>query len=138
MYLEFAQANWHLFLALFVIAGLIASEPLRKKAFGVKSLNPMELTRVMTHEDVVVIDVSDKAEFTKGHLPNAMHIPLKELSDRIKTIEKFKGSPVVLSCQMGNKASKAGGILKKNEFTNIRLLEGGVAAWQKENMPIEK
>lgn len=138
MELEFFKLNWHLFAALAAILVLLALDPLRKRAGGGKSLSVMELTRLLGREQATIIDVSDKADYAKGHLPNAQHIPLKELPDQIKKLQKFKEKPVVVTCHAGNKSGRAAAILLKQEFKNVATLNGGFLAWQKENLPIEK
>ncbi len=137
MYLEFVKTNWHLFFALAAIIALLAFEPLRKRRGGIRSVSADELPRVMRDEKIFVLDVSDAKEFAGSHIPKARNIPIGRLELDIQTINKFKSRPVVVCCRVGNRSPKAAGILKKNGFTNIRTLHGGIAAWTKENLPVE-
>ncbi len=135
---EFIAQNWYLFLALVVIVFLIAMEPMRKRASGVKPISAIELPQLISHESGVVVDVGEPNEFKNGHIPNAMNIPVAQLDSNIKKLQKHKEKPVILICRTGQRSTKAANILKKQEFTNLYTLTGGLAAWQKENLPLEK
>lgn len=43
--------------------------------------------------DLVLLDVREPAEYARGHLPGAIHIPLSRLADRIGEIDPRR--PVV-------------------------------------------
>ncbi len=44
----------------------------------------------------------------------------------------------MLSCQSGQRAGRAATLLRKNEFKRVYVLGGGLAAWEKENLPLER
>lgn len=134
---EFVKLNWHLFVALVAIIALLAFEPLRKRHGGVRSVNADELPRLMRNEKVVIVDVSDANEFAQSHIAKARNVPISRLELDIQTLSKFKSRPVVIVCRAGNHSAKAARILKKHGFTDLRTLQGGIAAWIKENFPVE-
>ena len=138
MQLEFFKLNWHLFVALAVIILLLALDPIRKRSGGIRSINAVELPNLMSHHNAVVVDISDPADYQNGHIPNAKNIPLSRLNDDIARINKFKSRPIVVACRVGTRSSKAANILKKHQFSDIRILHGGFASWTKENLPVEK
>ena len=137
MYLEFVKLNWHLFVALVAIIALLAFEPLRTRQGGIRSVSADELPRIMRDEKIIILDVSDAKEYAGSHISKARNIPLNRLDSDIQTISKFKARPVVICCRVGNRSSKAARILKKHGFSNLRTLHGGMAAWTKENLPVE-
>ena len=63
-----------------------------------------------------------------------------EFKDNLKRLNKYrdKKKPIVLTCQSGTRAGRAAAILRKNEFSDVYTLTGGVTAWEKENLPIER
>ena len=136
-YFEFVKINWHLFVALVAIIALLAFEPLRSRSGGIRSVTADDLPRIMRDEKVFILDVSDAKEYAGSHIPKARNIPIGRLESDIQTINKFKTHPVVVCCRVGNRSGKAAGILKKHGFSNIRTLNGGIAAWTKENLPVE-
>ncbi|MDH3694064.1 MAG: rhodanese-like domain-containing protein [Gammaproteobacteria bacterium] len=138
MEVEFITQNWYLFLALIVIVFLIAIDPVRKRASGLQPVSAIELPQLVSHQSGIVIDVSEPDEFKQGHIPNAMNVPVSKIDDHLKKLQKYKDKPVVLACSSGQRSNKAAGIFKKHEFTNLYTLTGGLAAWRKENLPVDK
>ena len=140
MEFEFVAQNWHLFLALVVIVLLLTFDHARHRISGVKAVSATELPQLLNHEDAVVVDVCEPAEFRKGHIPGAINIPLSQIEENTKKLERYKkqGRPLVVSCQSGNRSSKGAAKLRKLEFDKVYTLSGGIAAWQKENLPVEK
>lgn len=105
---------------------------------GVNGVNPVEATLLINREDAHVVDVRETDEFANGHLPDARHIPLSKLADRVGEIEKFKGKPVIVCCASGMRSSRACGQLKKLGFDNVHNLAGGIDAWVSAGYPIKK
>lgn len=136
--IEFVQKNWHLFLALVVILALLFMEPIRQRMGGVRSVSALELPQLLSHDSAIVVDVSEAGEFKNGRVPNSVNVPLSELKDSLKKLEKHKGKPIVVACRTGNRSARAASILRRSNFENVYTLSGGVAAWQKENFPIER
>ena len=54
-------------------------------------------------EVTLILDVRDADEFAKGHLKNAIQIPVKELKENLNDIEKFKDELVLVYCRSGKK-----------------------------------
>ncbi len=138
MEVEFLQQNWLLFVALVVIVLLISVDSIRRRSSGSGTVSAVELPALINHESAVVVDISEPNDFKRGHVPNAINLPLGRLQEEIKKLSKYKGKPIVVTCRAGNKSGQAAAILARNEFDKIYTLQGGIAAWEKENMPLEK
>lgn len=140
MDIDFIANNWHLFAALVVISLLIGFDTVRRGGGGGSQVSAVQLPQFINHENAVVVDVCEAEEFSRGHIPNAINIPLKELKNQLGQLEKFKTKerPIVLSCQSGQRAGRAATLLRKNEFKRVYVLGGGLAAWEKENLPLER
>ena len=140
MDIEFITNNWYLFAALIVISLLIGIDTMRRGAGHSTQISAVQLPQFINHENAVVVDVSDSEEFRKGHIPSAINIPAGEVKDSLGRLQKYraKDRPIVLSCRNGQRASRSAGILRKNEFKRVYTLSGGLAAWEKENLPIER
>ena len=137
-FIDFAFRHWYLFVALFVILGMLIGGEMLRKIRGITALNPMQALQLINHQDAVVIDVRDAAEFKTGHLPDARHVPMSELGQRLKELNKFKEKPVILYCRTDTRASSAGKKKKKEGFTSVHTLQGGLTAWQSANLPLSK
>ncbi|MBO67899.1 MAG: hypothetical protein CL398_06265 [Acidiferrobacteraceae bacterium] len=140
MEFEFLKQNWHLFAALLVILALLALEPLRRRGSGIKLVTAVQLPQLVNHDNAIILDVGEPAEFKKGHIPQAINMPISQFAKDIGRLDKYrsKGIPIVLSSRNNQRCNKAASILKKNNFPNIYTLSGGLASWEKENLPLER
>jgi len=125
--------------AMFVASGAVLLWPeLSRFAGGASALGTLEATRLMNQNSTLILDVRDDAEFAAGHLPRARHIPLAELGKRVDEIAKYKEKAVLVSCGSGTRSGRAVKVLKAAGFASVYELKGGLAAWQRESLPVEK
>jgi len=101
-------------------------------------VSQLQATQYMNQGKTLVLDVRDAAEFAEGHLPNAKNIPLAELNNRLKEIEKSKNTVVITVCAKGMRSATATALLTKAGFAQVFSLEGGTEAWKTQGMPIIK
>jgi rhodanese-related sulfurtransferase len=128
-----------LLIGLFIGSGLMLLWPMLKRGVGgVSSATPAEAVILINRSNAVVIDVRDDAEFASGHINDARHIPLYQLAERAKELQKFKDKPILLNCQTGARSAKAGDILRKSGFTQVHNLQGGLNAWIQAKLPVVK
>lgn len=98
----------------------------------------LQATQLINQGKGMVLDVREPAEFSAGHMREAKNIPLAELSNRIGELDKFKSKSVIVVCQSGVRSAKAVAQLKKAGFAEAFSLDGGVAGWQAQGLPIAK
>lgn len=136
--LDFSMHHWQLILAFVVVLVLLLTFELHSKLTGIPGVSPQQATLLMNHNDGVIVDIRDTTNFAKGYILNSINIPLSELDSKLKQIEKYKDKPVILNYTMGQHHHKVAHILKKNGFTDLYHLKGGIAAWQQANLPLVK
>jgi rhodanese-related sulfurtransferase len=132
-FLEFLINHWMLsgmWLILFVALVVY----LKKK--GGKAIGIHEVTRLINHEDGMVLDIRDKKVFDKGHIVNAINIPLLKLDERITELDKYKQKPVIVVCQMGHQSGDAVRKLETKGHPNVFRLSGGITEWQSQGLPL--
>ena len=134
--MNFLLQNWYLVVAALVSGGLLLWPMLLSGAQG-GALSPAEAVRLVNREKGVLIDVSEPAEFAKGHVAGARSIPLGQLEGH-KSLPSNKALPLVLVCPTGARASRAAGILRKLGYDKAQALAGGLKAWREANLPVEK
>ena len=83
---------------------------------------------------VAVIDVRTDAEVARGMLPGATHIPLNQLAARYAELDPQ--APTVVYCQSGARSAQACAWLAERGFAQVYNLQGGVAAWVRDGMPL--
>lgn len=74
-----------------------------------------------------LVDVREQTEFENGHIRGARNIPLTTFKQSINALRPDK--PVYLYCQNTNRSTRAAAILKKHQFTDINMLQGGFKKW---------
>lgn len=140
-FLAFLQKNpYHLLLFVAaVVSGGMLLWPLVSRTFRPgNEVGVLEAVQLINRRDALVLDVREPGEYAAGHVPNARHIPERELAGRIKEIEKFKSRPVVVTCRTGARSGAACTILRKHGFNEVFSLRGGIVSWQQAAMPVEK
>lgn len=86
--------------------------------------------------DVVLFDVREPYEYQAGHIPGVKLIPMNDVPNRINEIPRDK--TVILTCRSGNRSGQVADFLRKQGFTNVHNMQGGILAWQQAGYPIEK
>jgi rhodanese-related sulfurtransferase/DNA-binding transcriptional ArsR family regulator len=102
------------------------------------SLEPVtrkELMRRLRGGEVMILDVRPEDEFSLGHLPGALNIPLRELKTRLS---RFKRSQEIIAycrgpyCVLSYEAVAA---LRRLGF-KARRLEDGLPEWRAAGLPV--
>jgi len=136
--MSFVQTNWML-IAVFVLSGGMLIWPfVQRRLSPVKDVTSAEATQLLNRRNAVLLDVREPKEFEGGRLPGALHIPLSQLAGRSSELAKMVARPVVAYCDLGRRSRAAAGALSKAGFQEIYSLQGGIAAWKKDGMPVEK
>ncbi len=135
---EFIGNHIFLFLAFFVVLGALIWSFIGDKIQGITAIAPLAAVNLLNQEDAIVLDVREEGEFKQGHILNALHIPLSQLSDKIGTLEKYRDRPIIASCASGQRSGQACSRLSKQGFEKMYNLKGGISAWASANLPLEK
>jgi ArsR family transcriptional regulator len=96
-----------------------------------------ELSRRLKDGLVTVLDVRPEDEFVAGHLPQAINIPLRELTRRLRDLPKNR--EVVAYCRGPYcvLAFEAVALLRDRGF-KVRRLEDGFPEWKAAGLPVAK
>ena len=103
-----------------------------------QKVSTLQATQLINQGKTLVLDVREGAQFLTGHLRDARNIPLKELSSRVKELDKFKAKTVILTCDSGTHSARAENILRLAGFTSVVSLAGGISAWQSQGLPVAR
>jgi rhodanese-related sulfurtransferase len=133
---EFVRNNLLLVVVALVSGGMLLW-PLFRRSAGGPWVNTAEATHLINREDAVVVDVREPAEYGAGHILGAKSVPLSRVGDAAE-LAKRKEKPLIVYCDSGERASKALAVLKKQGFTRVVNLSGGIGGWQQAGLPVEK
>lgn len=134
--MKFILDNWMIMSVALASAGMLFW-PVLKGATG-GSLTAEAAVQLINREKAVVIDVCEANEFAAGHVGGAKNIPLGQLEQKLPSVVKNKALPVILVCKSGARSGRAVSIAKKLGYEQAQSLGGGMSAWTKANLPVEK
>ncbi|MEN8204720.1 MAG: rhodanese-like domain-containing protein [Pseudomonadota bacterium] len=135
--IEFAGNHTLLVLALFAILGMLIVTELQQRLSHVKAVSPGEATRLLNHDNAIMIDMRSDKDYREGHIVNAVNMP--ESKGKIPaTLNKYRERPVIVYCQRGQQSTAVCNNLSKQGFESVYNLQGGVLAWQKAELPLTK
>jgi rhodanese-related sulfurtransferase len=83
--------------------------------------------------DVALLDVREDDEWTAGHAPDAVHIPLGDLAGRLEELPP-DGSLYVV-CRSGGRSARATAYLNANGWDAVNV-DGGMKSWHAAGRPM--
>jgi hydroxyacylglutathione hydrolase len=102
----------------------------------VPQLDSNQLREMLRRKKVQVVDVRAPDEWSRGHLPGAIHIPLAALPERVGELDA--SVPIVLHCQGGGRSSLATSFLQSRGVGSVSNLAGGYEGWVAEGFEVEQ
>ncbi len=81
-----------------------------------------------------IVDVREPIEWSTGHVPGALLIPLGRLRDSLPAVPK--DAPVVTICEAGVRSCVAAGILEAAGFTNVSHVPAGSSGYRRSGLPL--
>ncbi|MEX5713432.1 rhodanese-like domain-containing protein [Parafrankia sp. FMc6] len=83
-----------------------------------------------------LIDVRTPGEFEAAHIPGSYNVPLDILREHRDELRAHLDEQVVLVCRSGQRATAAEQALAAAGLPNLRILDGGISAWQAAGAPV--
>lgn len=80
----------------------------------------------------VLVDVRESHEWTEGHAPGAVHVPLGEIE---ASAQRFEERQVLAVCRSGHRSATATTALAAAGIA-VRNVAGGMSAWSEANLPV--
>jgi len=135
MFNEFFQEQWPLFVAVVVIAIMLAYSYLGDKIAGYQSVNTDAATRLY-NDDAFVLDVRTANEYKEGYIGNAINISSTDIASNLGRLPNDKEAPVLVYCLSGARSAKVASTMVKHGYTNVSNLSGGINAWKAAGLPV--
>ncbi len=110
---------------------------LRARTEASTGLSSMQAVRLM-NQGALVVDVRGKELYDAGHIGEARNVPAVELDAQAEALKKWRQKTVITYCETGRDGAMAARKLSKLGFDKVFTLQGGLAAWVKDNMPLAK
>lgn len=82
----------------------------------------------LVKDGATLVDVRESSEWKSGHAPRAVHIPLGQIDQGARRLQKSR--PVVVVCASGMRSRTAAKQLRSLGY-EATSVSGGMAAWQR-------
>jgi len=95
--------------------------------------------------DTLIIDIREPAEYQRGHIPGAVHLPrgllefeIHKLVDQVCTYpnSRYEEQAIVLYCGTGGRSALAAKTLEELGYKNVISMDGGIVAWAQARFPV--
>ncbi|WP_125760429.1 FAD-dependent oxidoreductase [Companilactobacillus hulinensis] len=100
------------------VAGMVATNILNGEFKQV----PISVVRILVEHGAFIMDVREPSEFARGHLRNAVNIPMSQFRDRLKEIPHDR--PVYVHCQTSQRGYNVTRALNNLGYTNVNNIQG--------------
>jgi len=135
--IEFASNHPYLVGLAFILTILLLANEIRLLGRKGLDVSPAETVGLM-NKGAKVVDVRSLELFRAGHILDAVHIAFEDLDEKAsKALKAHKDKIIVVYDDNGMQGAKAGTILRNMQF-KAASLKGGLTAWTRENLPLEK
>jgi rhodanese-related sulfurtransferase len=88
-----------------------------------------EAKRMMDEEEVIILDVRTETEFSKGHIKNAVSLPVDNVNRDANSILPNKDAKILVYCRSGNRSKVGSMELIKLGYSNVYDF-GGISKWK--------
>ncbi|WAZ26653.1 rhodanese-like domain-containing protein [Streptomyces cinnabarinus] len=85
-----------------------------------------------------LLDVRTPGEFRTAHIPGSYNVPLDTLREHRAELLNHLDEDVILICRSGARATQAEQALAEAGLPNLRVLDGGVMAWEAAGGPLTR
>ena len=100
----------------------------------IPEITPTELdSKLKQKDELILLDVRTLNEVIMSKIDGSIHIPMNEIPERLGELNKNK--EIIVQCKSGKRSAKVCEFLIKNEFKNVKNLDGGILAWSREIDP---
>jgi rhodanese-related sulfurtransferase len=94
--------------------------------------------RMEAGEKFLLVDVREDNEWSKGHLPGAVHMGRGVIERDIEKSVPAAGTKMVLYCGGGFRSALVADNLQKMGYTNVESMDGGWRGWNEAGLPTVK
>ena len=118
--------------------GKTVEQLLSEASAHVPFVSMAELAERVNRNDLglILLDVREKEEFAKGHIPGARHLPRGQLELRVNSELPDPTQRILVACEFGRISTLAAATLRELGYTKAAALDGGIKAWREGGLPM--
>lgn len=142
-----SMRNYYLVAWLFLVPALgTAADPsarpetpaVKPVAPGVKHVDPQAAEKLIAAKQVIVLDLRTPSEFKTGRIAGAKNIDFLAPDFEARIDELDTNKTYLVHCASGGRSTHSLPVFHKHHFERLYHLDGGMKAWQKAGLPVEK
>jgi rhodanese-related sulfurtransferase len=96
------------------------------------------LFRSKEEDFYIIIDIRDEKEYSRGHIKNAINIPIKAFKGSSLLKDLNKSESYIICGQRHSSAQKAMDMMQILRFLRVHCMTGGMIEWNLQGYPTEK
>ena len=122
-------------LILYLIAALLLFYSGRRiiQRARMKEYTPTQVAAKLGNNSIILLDVRTAEERSRQHIHGSLHIPVNDLTKRMKTLEQYRQKEIICYCHSGTRSFVATALLQKNGF-HVANMRGGIVEWNFQNL----
>ena len=117
-----------------LVTALIFTEMRR----GGQGITSAQLTQLVNQQGAIVVDVREKADYSKGHIVDSVSMPFAKTQERVAELNRHKDKPIIIVDAQGQHSGMVGKQFKAAGLTNVLRLNGGITTWTGDGLPLVK
>ncbi|MFB2875723.1 rhodanese-like domain-containing protein [Floridanema aerugineum] len=95
-----------------------------------------KLKSISKSKNALLVDVREPSEFNSGHIPGAINIPLRTLTQNLDRIPQNR--PVILYCTTGYRTAMGVMSLEMLGYHNVSGFPPSIQGWKAAGEPLER
>lgn len=126
--------NQTIFIIIVLVVVLVFWTLIKNLKTGGIKISPAEAKkRLETEKGIILLDVRNRDEYIKRHIPNSTLIPVNNLANEASKRLPDKNTEIFVYCASGSRSGVAVNTLSKMGYTKIYNL-GGIFRWPYETV----
>jgi rhodanese-related sulfurtransferase len=103
----------------------------------IREISPGEAFEA-ARQGAVLIDVREREEFRRGHIPRAIHLARGTIELQIEKRAPDPSVEIITYCAGGNRSALVAENLQRMGYFNIKSIAGGFRAWLEAGLPAHR
>lgn len=105
---------------------------------SIQHVDAKQAQKLIEDKKVITLDIRTPDEFNRGKIAGAKNIDFQapDFEQRIDALDKSKS--YLVHCASGGRSTRSLALFEQHQFQSIYHLDGGIKAWEKAGLPVEK
>ena len=118
------------------LSGAMLLFPSFGRGRGGQTVDTNQAVQLINRQNARLVDIRPAERFNTQHITQSRNIPAANISQQ--TSNWAKDTPIILVCDTGRSTTSAAAQLRKDGFTAVYSLQGGVNAWSQAGLPTKQ